>query len=137
MQDRRRLVLDTNVLVSRLLVPQTVPAKAVDKALVEGQPIASDATLEELAEVLARPKFDPYVSINERQEFLRLLGRVVEIVPIIHRIQACRDPRDDRFLELAINGEAEFIVSGDDDLLALNPFRGIPIMRPSEYLRSD
>ena len=132
---RQRLVLDTNALVSRLLVPSSVPARAVDRALVEGQPLASEATLEELAAVLARPKFDAYVSIEDRQEFLRLLGRLLEIVPIVHTIQACRDPRDDKFLELAINGEAELIVSGDEDLHSLNPFRGIAILRPRDYLK--
>ncbi len=79
--------------------------------------------MEELADILARPKFDPYLTVAERQRFLRLIGRVAERVPIIHRIEACRDPGDDKFLELAVNGRADVVVTGDRDLLVLDPFR--------------
>ncbi len=84
--------------------------------------------------MLSRPKFDRYVSIADRQQFLRLMGRIAEIVPITYRVRACRDPRDDMFLELAINGSADVIVTSDKDLLALDPFRGIPILTPVRYL---
>jgi predicted nucleic acid-binding protein len=57
-----------------------------------------------------------------------------ELVTITARIAACRDPTDDKFLELAVNGHADLIVSGDADLLALNPFRGIPIVTPATFL---
>jgi putative PIN family toxin of toxin-antitoxin system len=68
------------------------------------------------------------------QRFLVWLEDVLaaaELVPITERIAACRDPKDDKFLELAVNGHADLIVSGDADLLALNPFRGIPIITPA------
>ena len=84
--------------------------------------------------MLGRPAFDRYVTIADRQQFLRLLGRVAELVPIVYRVEACRDPGDDKFLELAINGEADVIVTGDKDLLALNPFRGVAIVTPAAYL---
>ena len=90
--------------------------------------------LRALADVLARPKFDRYVTIEDRQQFLRLLGRVAELVPVGYRVQICRDRDDDKFLELAINGEADLIVTGDDDLLALHPFHRIPIVTPPAYL---
>lgn len=131
---RARVVVDNNALVSRLLIPESVPGRAVRKAVDEAQLLVSEATLEELADVLARAKFDPYVSIADRQEFIRLLGRIAELVPITYRMQACRDPRDDKFLELAINGRADLIVTGDRDLLELNPFRDVPIITPAEYL---
>jgi putative PIN family toxin of toxin-antitoxin system len=83
--------------------------------------LVSEATLNELADVLSRSKFDRYVSIDDRQQFLRLLARVAEIVPITYRIAACRDSRDDIFLELAVNGQADLIVTGDRDLLVLSP----------------
>jgi len=134
MAARARVVVDNNALVSRLLIPDSVPGRAVRKAVDEARLLVSEATVEELADVLARPKFDPYVSIADRQEFLRLLGRVVELVPITFTVRACRDPKDDKFLELAINGRADLIVTGDKDLLELNPFRDIPIMTPAEYL---
>lgn len=134
MKARERLVIDTNALVSRLLVPGSVPGRAVRKAIDEAQLLVSGATLEELAEVLARPKFDLYVTVGERQEFLRLIGRVAEVVPTVMTVRECRDPKDDKFLELALSGEADVIVTGDADLLVLNPFRGIPIMTPIAYL---
>lgn len=134
MRDRQRVVLDTNALVSRLLLPASVPGMAVRKAIDEAEILLSEPVLEELAAVLARPKFDSYVSIEDRQQFLRLLHRVAEMVVIVHRIRECRDPRDDKLLELALNGEAHAVVTGDDDLLALHPFRGIPIVTPRVYL---
>ena len=130
----QRIVVDTNALISRLLLPRSVPGKAVRKASDTGQLLVSDATLAELADVLARPKFAPYVSVEDRQQFIRLLGRVAEIVPITHTIRACRDPKDDKFLELAVNGGASVIITGDSDLLALNPFRKIAITTPARYL---
>jgi len=132
---RERVVVDTNVLVSRLLVAQSTPALAVRKAVDTGQLLASATTLEELADVLSRRGFDAYVTVADRQQFIRLLVRVAEIVPITLRIRACRDPNDDKFIELAVNGSADVIVTGDRALLALDPFRGIPIVTPSRYLR--
>ena len=57
-----------------------------------------------------------------------------ELVTITDRVTACRDPKDDKFLELAISGHADLIVSGDADLLALNPFQGIPIVTPAIFV---
>jgi putative PIN family toxin of toxin-antitoxin system len=135
MSDSLRIVLDTNTLISRLLLPASVPGKAVSKAVETAQVLVSADTMLELADVLARPKFDRYVSIEDRQQFLRLLGRVAELIPIVHPVQACRDQRDDIFLELAVNGNANIIVTGDRDLLELHPFRGIPILNPKTYLQ--
>lgn len=131
----KRIVVDNNALISRLLLPASVPGQAVRRAVQTGQLLISEPTLSELARVLSRRKFDPYVSVAERQQFLRLLGRVAEMVPIIYLIRACRDPSDDMFLELAVNGGADFIVTGDKDLLALHPFRNIPILTPARYLK--
>ncbi|MGH8208456.1 MAG: putative toxin-antitoxin system toxin component, PIN family [Steroidobacteraceae bacterium] len=131
---RRRVVADTNVLISRLLLPQSVASKAVRKAVGEGQLLVSSATLDELADVLSRPKFDRYVDVEDRQEFFRLLTRIAERVVATYPVKACRDPKDDKFLEVAINGEADVIVTGDKDLLVLTPFREIDIVTPAEYL---
>jgi putative PIN family toxin of toxin-antitoxin system len=88
----------------------------------------------ELAEVLARSKFDRYLTVSERQEFLRLFGRIAERIRIIHVVHACRDPKDDKFLELAVNCSAHLMMTGDADLLVLRPFRGIDILSPASYL---
>jgi putative PIN family toxin of toxin-antitoxin system len=55
----------------------------------------------------------------------------------IETISACRDSKDDKFLEVAINGSASCIVSGDEDLLLLNPFRGVPILTPRDFLNRN
>ena len=95
--------------------------------------MSADVILE-LDDVLGREKFERYVTREERERFLRSLLREARLIEIREKIQACRDPKDDKFLELAINGEADCIVSGDDDLLMLDPFRGIEILTPSSFL---
>ena len=132
---RPRIVVDTNALVSRLLLPSSVSAQAVRKAVDSSILLVSEAAMNELADVLARPKFDRYISLEDRQQFLRLLGRLAEFVPIVYPVRACRDPKDDKFLEVALNGEAQVILTGDADLVALNPCQGISIVQPTEYLK--
>jgi uncharacterized protein len=136
MTSSHRIVVDTNVLVSRLLLPGSTPGRAVRKAVDTGQLLISDAAMSELAAVLARPKFDPYVTIGDRQEFIRLLGRVAERVPITYTVHACRDPKDNMLLELAVNGSADLIVTGDQDLLVLHVYQDIPIITPAAYIAS-
>lgn len=130
----RRVVIDTGALVSRLLLPGSIPALAVAKAMRESRLLVSRATLMELAEVLSRPKFDRYVTIADRREFLRHLGGIAEMVPVVRQVKVCRDPHDDKFLEVALNGNGTFIVTGDRGLLVLHPFRGISILTPARYL---
>ncbi|MBN8708785.1 MAG: putative toxin-antitoxin system toxin component, PIN family [Verrucomicrobia bacterium 61-8] len=130
----RRWVVDTNVLIGRLLAPDSTAARAVQKALSSGDLLVSDATLQELAEVLTRPKFDKYLSAQERREFFQLLSRVAIRIEILRSIKACRDPKDDKFLELAVNGKADAVITGDEDLLIQHPFLGIPILSPRTFL---
>lgn len=133
----RRWVIDTNCLVSRLLAPTGTAARAVDKALGSGILLVSDASMTELIQVLSRPKFDPYITQNERSGFIRTLGGVSRTVNITRRISACRDPKDDVFLEVAVNGQAHALITGDTDLLVLHPYQGIPILSPADFLRLD
>jgi uncharacterized protein len=98
MSDQSLWVLDTNTLISRLLRPAGVAAQAVDHALVRGVLLVSDDTLNELVEVLSRSKFDPYIAREDRRQFLALLGGVARIVPIVRKIRACRDAKNDKFL---------------------------------------
>ncbi len=90
--------------------------------------------MQELADVLSEAKFDSYVTAEQRVQFIRLIANIAEFVPIIHRVRECRDAKDDKFLEVALNGRADVIITGDDDLLAMNPWRGIPIVSPKDYL---
>ena len=100
----------------------------------DGQLLGSDATLLELAEVMNRPRFDRYLDRALRAQLVAEYMNACEVVPIVYPIRACRDPKDDKFLEVAVHGRADAIISGDGDLLALNPFRGIAILTPREYL---
>ena len=129
-------VLDTNTLISRLLVPKGIAAHAVDHALAQGVLLVSDATLTDLAEVLARPKFDRYLSPQERQQFFGLLSSVSRSVNITQHTQACRGPKDNKFLDVALNGNAHAIISGDQNLLVLHPHHGIHILSPAQFLQS-
>jgi len=131
---RDRVVLDTNVLISGLLSTTSTPARAVERAISDGQLLASTATLRELMTKLLSPKFDRYVPRERRDALLLRLAPLIEIVEVVQRVQASRDPDDDKFLEVAINGRADVVVSGDGDLLDLNPFRGIAILTPADYV---
>jgi len=130
----KRVILDTNVLLSRLLLPDAITARAVRRLLDHAQAIVSEHTLEELAQTLSRPKFDPYVSRADRQKFFELFARVAEWVPITTTIRRCRDPKDDKFLELAVDGRADWIITGDKDLLDLSPFQSISMLTPAAAL---
>lgn len=132
-----RFVLDTNVLVSALLLADSVPRQAFDKALDKGKILISVSTLLELAEVLSRKRINKYLLEEERMRFLVALLKEAELVRITEEVNDCRDDKDNKFLELAVCGKASCIVSGDADLLVLNPFRGIPILKPKEFLSSS
>ena len=129
-----RLVLDTNVIVSALLNPSSVPRQVVETARLDHTILISGPTLNEIISVLRRPKLAPYVTIAERDALLRILSEESEFVVITDDIEACRDPADNKFLELAVSGEADFIVTGDDDLLALDPFRDVRIVKAADFL---
>lgn len=130
----KRVILDTNVLISRLLLVNSTASRAVRQLMDRSQPLVSEDTLTELADTLSRPKFDRYVSRQDRQRFFELFARVAEWVTITTTIRRCRDPKDDKFLELAVDGNADWIVTGDKDLLELSPPEGILIITPAAVL---
>ena len=134
MHDRPRFVADTNVLISRLVFRNSIPAQAVRSATARGEFLVSLETLEELESVLSRPKFGIYHTLGERLEFFDTLRLTATFIESVLPISACRDPKDDKFLALALTGHADFILSGDQDLLSLHPFRGIEILNPRQYL---
>jgi len=134
MAEKERFVFDTNVIVSALLINKSVARRAFDKARETGDILLSIEVIEELYNVLGRPAFDRYIDEEDRIKFLTLLVRGATLVEITERIKKCRDPKDDKFLELAVNGKADFIISGDGDLQMMNPFRKIAILSPREFL---
>ncbi len=134
---RERVGIDTNVLISGLLSTTSTPAKAVDRAVTKAQLVATLETLRELIEKLHSPKFDPYVRRERRDALLERVASLVEIIDVLQPIRASRDAKDDKFLEAAVNGRADVIVTGDKDSLDLNPFRGVAIVTPAEYLARE
>ena len=129
-----RFVLDNNILVSALLVKNSSPFWVIKKVEEMGVILYSEATLLELNQVLNRKKFIKYFTVEEKQEFIVKLIESAELVAITESIDVCRDPKDNKFLELAVSGEADFIISGDRDLLVLNPFRNIEIITANDFL---
>lgn len=129
-----RFVFDTNVLVSALLLAQSVPRHAFDRALAHGKVLISWAALAELHEVLSRKQFRKYIDEEDVRRFLAALTREAEWVEVRARIAVCRDPKDNKFLELASSGRATHLVSGDSDLLSLTPFQGVTILTPHAFL---
>ena len=136
MTNNRRFVFDTNVLISAFLFSQNKRRQALDQATVIGVIVLSNSVLLELEEVLYRPKFDKYLTKERRQEFLENLTENAQFIDVTEQINECRDPKDNKYLELALSGQAECIVTGDDDLLVLNPWRGIEILTVQEFLAS-
>ena len=130
----RRSVPDTNAVISSFLFEYTTPAQALHKLNTETEMLTSDETFAEIREVLARPKFDRYVSAAAKTRLLTRFRNSVTMIPITEHIAACRHPKDDKFLSLAVSGNADLILTGDNDLLVLHPFRDIDIIFPADYL---
>lgn len=107
-----RVVVDTNVLVSQLIRPQSKPSEAVRVVLRLGVLLTSAEHLKEFFDVVMRRKFDAYVSRDIRLEQIRRLAELTEPVRILRRIRLCRDPNDDKLLEIAVNGRASHLVTG-------------------------
>lgn len=95
----------------------------------------SNAVYGEIAEVLARPKFARVLTEDRRREVLELLAAAARWVEPKEAVDDCRDAKDNRYLELALAAHASVIVSGDEDLLVLDPWRGVRILQPARFLK--
>ena len=133
-KSRVNLVTSPNVFVGAALKEKSPPSTAVQIVAESGLLLRSVITEQELFVTLARQRLAPLIPLSFRDLLSELLA-AAELVRIIERIAACRDSKDDKFLELAINGHADLIISGDADLLALNPFRQIPIVPPADFVQ--
>jgi putative PIN family toxin of toxin-antitoxin system len=133
-EHRGPYVFDTNVLVSALLFAQSRPRQAFDAALAQGSILTSLELLSELDAVLSRPKFNRYLLREERTRFLQAFIQQAVLIEVTEHIEVCRDPKDNMVLELAVSGGASHIVTGDADLLGLNPFHGIAIASPDAFV---
>jgi putative PIN family toxin of toxin-antitoxin system len=128
-------ILDTNVILSASFSAFSTPAKAVDKATIaKNRAFISNEIFAELSEVIQRPKFDKYVPIEKRLKFLEKVKNEFIFHEVTHEIQLCRDSKDDKFLSLAAACNADFLITGDQDLLILHPFQNTQIVTPSDFL---
>lgn len=133
-----RLVLDTNVIVSA--IGWSGPPSAVLEALIAGQHtlVTTPELLSEVTRALSYPKMRVIATQPATAEILRWLHQPEHLVPAReHLTVILEDPSDDRVLEAALAGRADYIVSGDQHLLRLGSFRGIPIVAPRQLLEED
>lgn len=136
----RRVILDTGTLVSAAIRPGSVPDQVLVKALHTCEVCASAETLDELAQVMDCKKFDRYLDKESRRAFVALMRRHLRLFTVQQSDLAavdppCRDPMGSKFLALALASEADAMVSSDEDLLTLHPWRGIPILAPTDFNR--
>ncbi len=129
-----RAVFDTNVLISALLFENSTPAQAFFAVLKQGEVLLSAPLADEINRILYQTKFDRYITHEQREEFMIALVESSMLVEITETISVCRDPKDNMILELAVSGKADVIITGDSDLLDLNPFRNIAILNPRDFL---
>jgi putative PIN family toxin of toxin-antitoxin system len=129
-----RVVIDTNTYISATIFDNSTPRRVINHVKQNGIILISNETIHELYSVLFREKFDKYLSKVERAMFIRSVLDEVETVKITSHIADCTDPKDNKFLELALDGKANYIITGDDDLLRMTPFRGIEIVTPADFL---
>ncbi|MHB1670164.1 putative toxin-antitoxin system toxin component, PIN family [Thiomonas sp.] len=140
MSDRQRVVIDTSTLIGAILRPGSVPRQAFLAALRTCELCVSTATLHELREVLQRPKFDGYVPLQARLDFVVLVSRHSQLwEPDAQSEQkaagACRDAKDAKFLALALSCRSVALITSDADLLVLHPWQGVPILTPAAFLQ--
>lgn len=132
-----RVVVGTGVLISVLIQPQGTTG-GVLRALREGRFVAIFSTdmLVEVVEVLGRPFFriKYHIEPDDITALIHLVRLRGELVLPDRKVAVCRDPKDDKFLEAALAGKADCVISGDADLIVLSPFEDIPILRPAEFL---
>jgi putative PIN family toxin of toxin-antitoxin system len=130
-----RVVVDTNILVSFAIRPNRDFERLFDYLAAHGITLVSEETIAELFAVLSRETFRAYIAQESAIDYVEWYAGISESIAVTEHVAACRDPRDDKFLSLAVAGKADCIVSGDGDLLDMVAYRGIPIYRAAEFLR--
>jgi len=128
------IIFDASTLVSATFRRDGVPARAVRLALQSDRLAVSEVTMAELLDVLSRPRLARFLDQDLRDELLGQLDALAIYFSPTEAVSDCRDAKDDKYLELALAAGADIIVSGDDDLLVLHPWRGVSVLRPADYL---
>lgn len=130
-----KIVVDTNVFISAFLKTSSVPALAVQLVCREHAVLKSTDTEQEIRRVISRPHLQRYID-SSAHAWLDSVLAMAESVEVKKRITVCRDPMDDKFLELAVNGGADLVISGDKDLISMTSFEGIPIITPAIFIKA-
>jgi putative PIN family toxin of toxin-antitoxin system len=125
------------VIISAFLLPNSVAAQTFRKLRKQGKLLLSFPISDELEDVIRRKKFDRYATPEARLQFLKTIIQEAIFIEITVSVNDCRDLRDNKFLELALSGQAECIISGDDDLLVLHPYKGVRIINPRTFLDEE
>ena len=125
-----RVVIDTNVLLSAALSPNGAPAQLVDRLLAEAQIVFSEQTFAELKSRIWEPKFDRYITMERRHSLLQDVNAValwVDSSAQIASVRYSRDATDDAFIHAALAADVHRLVTGDDDLLCLDPIANLEL----------
>ena len=127
-----RVVIDTNIWISYLIggLLQGLDEKILSN---EVKVVVSEELLKELIEVSKRPKFNKIFTVKRMKELLSLLDNYAIVVYPSEKVNICRDVKDNFLLDVGLEGKVDYLITGDEDLLALNPFRKIKIVRPKEF----
>jgi uncharacterized protein len=132
---RKTIILDSNLVVSAFLNPKSVAAQALDIGIEHFELACSKETLTELLDVLKRDKFDKYTTQAARAEKAEAYAQNASFFDVTLAVTDCKDPKDNKFLALAITAQAKLIVTGDKrDLISMHPYRGINIIALREFL---
>ena len=129
------VVFEASSLVGALLKPGSVPERAILLARSTSFVCLSSAVEREIRQVFARPKFRRHLLAGRVEYILDLIVSGALVVEPTTAVADCRDAKDNKYLELALAADAGIIVASDDDLLVLNPWRGIAILTPAAYVR--
>jgi len=130
---RKRVVFDTSSLIPACLNPDREPAKIFRSAVLAHDVFCSAGTFNELVIVLAREKFNAWRPLEQRLMWARLLRESMIFIEVTTPVTECRDPKDDKFLELAVSAKADVLVSSDVHLLEMHPFRGVQILQLADF----
>jgi uncharacterized protein len=128
------IILDTNIFVSGVLFPGHTVREVLRTGFAHYKVVVSEQTWDELAAVIQRPEFEKRLLLAQRLLVLETFARLVTVAQVHVQVTDCRDPKDNKFLALALAAQAKYIVTGDDDLLALHPWRGVSILNASNFL---
>lgn len=130
----KRVILDTNLLIS-FLISQKLDS--IDDLLLQGKItlLFSNESIEEFITVASRPEFKKYFSNEDIRKLLTFFDSYGKLISISSSITVCRDYKDNFLLNLAIDGKADFLVTGDDDLLCLEKIENVPIVTFNQLIR--